>query len=191
MVILQLEVSLETVYHTIALCASAGVPVILNPRPADPALDVARIRDRLDLRSERDRAADAHLHADGNAGRGEGGRASLLAKGLQKIIVTLGEKGSLLLTKDEETLVPPFRVQSTDTTGAGDAFIGCFAAYFVETGDIRKAMETANRYAALSTTKPGHAEVLHGPCELREVALRDGVNASGPRGPQRRGPTAA
>jgi ribokinase len=67
----------------------------------------------------------------------------------------LGEKGSLLLTKNEETLMPPCRVEARDTTGIGDAFIGSFAAYFVETGDIRKAMEIANRYAALSTTKPG------------------------------------
>jgi ribokinase len=42
-----------------------------------------------------------------------------------------------------------------DSTGAGDAFVGCLATSYVETGDIRAAIEIANRYAALSTTKPG------------------------------------
>jgi sugar/nucleoside kinase (ribokinase family) len=66
----------------------------------------------------------------------------------------LGEKGSLLLTKNEETLMPPCRVEARDTTGIGDAFIGCFAAHFVETGDIRKAMETANRCVRAGEVRP-------------------------------------
>jgi len=80
---------------------------------------------------------------------------SLLKKGIARVIVTLGEKGCLLLTADTERLVPAHRVKSVDTTGAGDAFIGCFATYYGETGDVGRALETANRYAALSTMKPG------------------------------------
>jgi ribokinase len=155
MVILQLEVSLQTVYHTIAMCASAGVPVILNPAPADPALDVLQIRNVSIFAPNETELQTLTSMPTGTVDDVKAAARSLLGKGLQTIIVTLGEKGSLLLTRDQETLVPPFRVSSTDTTGAGDAFIGCFAAYFVETGDIRKAMEIANRYAALSTTKPG------------------------------------
>ena len=155
MVILQLEVSLETVYHTIALCASAGVPVILNPAPADPALDAGRIRNVSIFAPNETELQTLTSMPTGTLDEVKAAARSLLSKGLQTIIVTLGEKGSLLLTKEEETLVPPFRVRSTDSTGAGDAFIGCFAVYVVETGDIRQAMETANRYAALSTTKPG------------------------------------
>jgi ribokinase len=143
------------VYHTISLCASAGVPVVLNPAPADPALDVTQIRNVSIFAPNETELQTLTSMPTGTLEEVKAAAKTLLEKGLQKIIVTLGEKGSLLLTKGEETLVPPFRVQAKDTTGAGDAFIGCFAAYFVETGDIRKAMETANRYAALSTTKPG------------------------------------
>ncbi len=155
MVILQLEVSLQTVYHTIALCASAGVPVILNPAPADPALDAARIKGVSIFAPNETELQTLTGMPTGTVDSVKAAARTLLARGLPKVIVTLGEKGSLLLTRDEETLVEPFRVESKDTTGAGDAFIGCFAAYLVETGDIRKAMETANRYAALSTTRPG------------------------------------
>ncbi len=155
MVIMQLEVALETVYHTIELCGTKGVPVILNPAPADPALAVEKIRgvslfapNETELQTLTGMPT-ATLDDVKAAGR------SLLKKGLSRIIVTLGDKGSLLLASDAEKLVPPMRVKSVDTTGAGDAFIGCFAAYYGETGDIARAMEMANKYAALSTTKPG------------------------------------
>ena len=155
MVIMQLEVPLETVYHTIALCRAKNVPIILNPAPADPALDARKIRNvSLFAPNETElqtltAMSTATLDDVKAAGR------SLLKKGVTKIIVTLGDKGCLLLSADEEKLVPAYRVESVDTTGAGDAFIGCFATYYGENGDIGHAMEMANRYAALSTMKPG------------------------------------
>jgi ribokinase len=79
----------------------------------------------------------------------------LVEKGLRQVIVTLGERGALFLTEDREFLCPATRVDSRDSTGAGDAFIGCFAAYYVETGEITKAIEYAGKYAALSTMRPG------------------------------------
>ncbi len=155
MVIMQLEIALETVYHTIAMCEANGVPVVLNPAPADPALDVARIRgvtffapnetELQTLTGMQTRTLDDVKTA----------ARTLLKKGLLKILVTLGDKGCLLLTPDTEKLVPALRVKSVDTTGAGDAFIGCFAAYYGENGDVAHAMEMANKYAALSTTRPG------------------------------------
>ena len=155
MVILQLEVPLETVYHTIDMCGENGVRVMLNPAPANPTLDIERIRGVfLFVPNETELQTLAGMptgtmHEVMAAGR------SLLSKGIPKIIVTLGDKGCLLLSAEAEKLVPVFRVRSVDTTGAGDAFIGCFATFFVETGDLIAAMEMANKYAALSTTRPG------------------------------------
>ncbi|HVO39036.1 MAG TPA: ribokinase [Spirochaetia bacterium] len=155
LVIMQLEVRLETVYHTIELCAAHKVPVILNPAPADPTLDAGRIRgvaffapNETELQTLTGMPT-ASLEEVKTAAR------TLLKKGIERIIVTLGEKGCLLLTGQEEKLVPGVRVASVDTTGAGDAFIGCFAVSYVETRDVARALERANRYAALSTTKPG------------------------------------
>jgi ribokinase len=51
--------------------------------------------------------------------------------------------------------VPSIRVQPRDTTGAGDAFIGAFAAHYAENRDVEAAIATAVRYAALSITKTG------------------------------------
>lgn len=155
MVIMQLEIPLETVYYTIAMCESRDIPVILNPAPADPALEADKIRgvsffapnetELQTLTGMSTRSLDDVKQA----------ARTLLKKGIAKIIVTLGDKGSLLLAADAERLVPAVRVNSVDTTGAGDAFIGCFAVYYGESGDIERSMEMANRYAALSTTRPG------------------------------------
>ena len=155
LVIMQLEIRLETVYHTIEMCSAGGVPVILNPAPADPALDVDKIKGiRFFAPNETELQLLTRMPT-GNLDEVKAAARTLLRKGLSNVIVTLGEKGSLLLTDNAEELVPAFEVDSRDTTGAGDAFIGCFATYFIETGDLMKAMEIANRYAALSTTKPG------------------------------------
>lgn len=154
-VIMQLEIPLETVYYTVELCASRGVPVILNPAPADPDLDLNRVRDVAVFAPN-----ETELHTltgmpVGSLDEVKAAGRGLLERGLQKVIVTVGERGSLLLAADSEVLCAAHRVESVDTTGAGDAFVGCFATYYVETGNLAKAMEYANRYAALSTMKPG------------------------------------
>ena len=81
--------------------------------------------------------------------------AKLLDHGLKNIIVTMGDKGSLWLSQDTEKLVPTLKVKAVDTTGAGDAFIGCFVEHYARTGDVAAAMERASKYAALSVTKKG------------------------------------
>jgi len=155
LVIMQLEVRLETVYRTIELCAAHKVPVILNPAPADPTLDAERIRGVAFFAPNETELQTLTGMPTTSLEEVKAAARTLVKKGIERIIVTLGEKGCLLLTGQEEKLVPGVRVASVDTTGAGDAFIGCFAVSYVETHDVARALERANRYAALSTTKPG------------------------------------
>jgi len=67
----------------------------------------------------------------------------------------LGANGSLLATREEAVHIPPFSVQSIDSTGAGDAFIGSFAVFLGEGVPEKEALRRANLYAALSTTGVG------------------------------------
>ena len=71
------------------------------------------------------------------------------------MILTLGDAARSSRPKTGAELVPAFEVETTDTTGAGDAFIGSFAMFLVEGVDEREAIERANLYAALSTTAVG------------------------------------
>jgi ribokinase len=155
MVILQLEISLPTVYHTIALCAKHEVPVLLNPAPADPSLDLARVSTVTFFAPNETELQALTGMPTATLANVKAAARTLIDRGMATVIVTLGEKGSLLITRDADELVPAHRVESRDTTGAGDAFIGCFATSYIESHDIGKAMQRANRYAALSTMKPG------------------------------------
>ena len=81
--------------------------------------------------------------------------STLLEAGMSNIIVTLGARGVLWMTKEREVLLPATEVTPKDTTGAGDAFIGCFSHYLVEAGDVEAALAMANMYTARSVTKLG------------------------------------
>ena len=79
----------------------------------------------------------------------------LLGYGVRRIIITLGSNGSLLASKDGMEHLPAYPVKSVDSTGAGDAFIGSFAA-FLSAGHLEEdAIARANLYAALSTLGVG------------------------------------
>jgi len=154
-VVMQLEIRLETVYHTMDLCHQLSIPVLLNPAPADPTLDIEKIRtasffvpNETELGTITGMPVQTIAEIDSAA-------QALRNRGVGTIIVTLGERGALLVDANGTSLVPPHNVTSVDSTGAGDAFVGCFATILVETRDLETAMTAANRYAALSTTRPG------------------------------------
>ena len=80
---------------------------------------------------------------------------SLIDKGIRTVIVTLGSRGARLITADTSTLIEPFKVKPKDTTGAGDAFIGSFARYYVEGRELEASLRKAALYAADSITREG------------------------------------
>ncbi|USR79326.1 PfkB family carbohydrate kinase [Arcanobacterium pinnipediorum] len=81
--------------------------------------------------------------------------SALLEAGVKNVIVTLGSRGVLWMAEGIDELVSAHTVQARDTTGAGDAFIGCFSHYLVKTGNVLESLRKANRYAADSVTKLG------------------------------------
>ena len=80
---------------------------------------------------------------------------SLIAHGIRTVIVTLGGRGARMITATEIVNIPPVKVTPKDTTGAGDAFIGSFAHFYAERGDVEAALRKASLYAAHSITRPG------------------------------------
>ena len=155
LILTQLEVPLETVYATLAFGKRHGVKTALNPAPAIRDLDMMRAREAsflmpnetelailtgLPVESEAEVAAAAH---------------SLVAQGVEAIIVTLGARGSLLATAKGARRIAPVKVEAIDTTGAGDAFIGSFARYLAAGLPLDAALAEATRYAANSVTRRG------------------------------------
>ncbi len=155
LIVLQLEIPLETVYAAIDFGNEQGIPVLLNPAPAHPDLDIERVKNATYfMPNETELALLTGLPVE-SLDEVKAAAQVLLDKGVQDVVVTLGSRGALWVNGERETLVPSVEVKARDTTGAGDAFIGCFSHYLVATGNVEKSLNIAARYAADSVTKLG------------------------------------
>ena len=79
----------------------------------------------------------------------------LLSRGAKNVIVTLGEKGSVLINKDEYIKVEPHKVDAVDTTAAGDSYLGALVSKLSEGKSIKEAMEFASLCSSKTVTKKG------------------------------------
>ncbi len=155
LIVMQLEIPLETIYHTIAFANEAGIPVVLNTAPATPELDLAwACRCDFLVPNETELEILTGMPVE-DLPQIEAAAASLFQRGLKHLIVTLGEKGALHMHGKEQQHYPAPTVDAVDTTGAGDAFVGCFAQTLVASDDIGAAIERAIRYASHSVTGRG------------------------------------
>ena len=143
--LMQLEVPMPTVVAAAALAKAAGVTAFLNPSPVQPLPDELLEGLAYLVVNETELAVLTG---------GSGDPSQLFAKGVQRIVLTLGERGARLIAPDASSEVAPFRVPSIDSTAAGDAFLGALAATLSERG-IEAALQTASAAGALATTKMG------------------------------------
>lgn len=155
LIVLQLEINLDSVYHAIEFGRRHGIAVLLNPAPAVPGLSAEHLA-QLDflIPNESELALISGQPVDSPESALLAAR-SLVARGLRHVVVTLGEHGALYVGEEGEWRVPGHRVNARDTTGAGDAFIGCFIRHWSEDRDIRAAMTQAVAYSACSVTGLG------------------------------------
>jgi ribokinase len=175
LILLQLEVPVETVYAAIAFGKLHGVKTLLNPAPAVPDLDPERIRDATFLVPNETELAILSGLPVGSQGEIEVAARSLMAKGIETIIVTMGSRGALLMTADAVKHIAPVRVTPVDTTGAGDAFVGSFARYYVAGVELGAALDKAVRYAADSITRRGTQKAYATEVEFEAFCKTNGV----------------
>lgn len=153
-IVLQFEIPIETVYYTVAFARKHRIRCIVNPAPAQP-VDMVALKD-LDYfvpnESEAETITGQPVKTVDDARKCA---ERLVAGGIKRVIITLGANGSLIASSDGFEHVAPFAVQSIDSTGAGDAFIGSFAVFLGEGLPEKEALRRANLYAGLSTTGIG------------------------------------
>ena len=153
-IILQFEIPLDTVYYTVQFARKHKIRCIVNPAPALPA----RISELIEAdyfvpnETEAEVITALPVHTLEEA---KTCGVSLLQKGFRKVILTLGARGSLIMSEGMAELIPPFTVTPKDTTGAGDAFIGSFSVFLAEGLPEKDALLRANLFAGLSTQRVG------------------------------------
>ena len=159
LLLLQHEIPPEAVAHAIGAGADRGWFVLLNPAPARavPAALLARI----DLIAPNETEAAALTGQPVRDRReAEAAARALLAGGARAALITLGAAGALYMDGTTARFVDPVPVRAIDTTGAGDSFLGGYAAVRAAGGSLAESLGFAAAAAALSATRPGAREAL-------------------------------
>jgi ribokinase len=151
----QLEIPLEITLAALRVARQEGVTAIFNPAPARPDLpeELYQLSDIFcPNESETELLTGLPVNSLEEA---EAAARVLLERGAGTVILTLGERGSLLVTADDSTQVPATPVKALDTTGAGDAFVGSLAYFLAAGKPLTEAMRRANHIAAISVQSSG------------------------------------
>ena len=154
----QLELPLDTVECGLRIAREAGVRTILNPAPAQSLSDdVLGLADFL-IPNESEAALLIGLPVETKAQAAAAAKV-LMGRGAKCVIVTLGAQGALVCTQDGEAqLVGAFQTGAVlETTGAGDAFCGGFAAALSEGRSVLEAARFGCATAGISVTRAGTA----------------------------------
>ena len=153
-VVVSLEVPLDTARRALEHARRHGGVTILNPAPLpDRGVDFLALADYV-TPNETEAARLSGLPVQDLAGASEAA-AAIRALGAARVIVTLGAAGALAAGPDGRTHAPAPRVTAVDTTGAGDAFNGALAVALAEQRPLTGALAFANTAAALACTRRG------------------------------------
>jgi len=156
----QLELPLDTVHRGLTMARAAGVPTILNPAPAPatplPA-DLIALADYF-IPNETEAALLTGLPVD-TVEQATAAAEAVRTAGARNVILTLGARGALVLTRDAApVLIPAFNAGPVlETTGAGDAFCGAFATALAEGQPLLDCVRFGCATAGISVTRPGTA----------------------------------
>ena len=154
MIVMQYEIPEETIKYVIDLANSKGIPVLWNCAPAR-AFDFSYIpKINILVLNEVEAGFLAEMPVE-NESDAEKAAEKLVAKGVEKVIITLGSQGAFVVTKNEKVSVPSYKVEAVDTTAAGDTFCGAFAVALVEGKSLKEALQFASAAAAISVTRMG------------------------------------
>lgn len=153
--LLQTEVSLEAISQAASIAKGHGAITILKPSdckalPADLLSNIDILAPNLD---------ELNAICPGEEPM-ERKVAALQNRGAGTVIVTMGAEGCCVFERDRQTRIASHKVDSIDTTGAGDAFISALAAYLLYGRDVVSASRIATYAAALSTLRQGVPQAL-------------------------------
>lgn len=153
-VLLQLEVNQDANEKVAKLAKENGVRVILNTAPYQPVSDEFLkgcwlVTPNEVEAEEMTGIAVSDLESANRAAQ------VFFKKGVENVLITLGGRGVYVSSKERAEIIPAFRVDAVDTTGAGDAFNGGLLAALAEGKDLWEAARFANGLAALSVQRIG------------------------------------
>jgi len=179
-VLLQLEIPIETVTHAIALCRRAGVKVLLDPAPV-PEKGLPKSLYQVDVLTPNQTEAESLLAKKANLGRSKRAKREdarqlgeeLLERGPQIVLLKLGAKGAMIVDNEIEH-VKGFKIKVVDSTAAGDAFNGALGVALAEGMELSRAVRFANAAGARACEKFGAQPAM--PTRMEVESLMEGMH---------------
>jgi ribokinase len=167
--LLQLEIPIDTVLHAARVAREAGVTVVLNPAPArDVNLEVLHLVDILVPNQDE----VGRLSGMGPPVDPASAARMLVDAGAPAVVVTLGDRGAVLVDRQGERVIPAFPAHAVDSTGAGDAFVGNLAHSLAGGATLDEAAHFASAAAALSVEREGAQASMPTGDETRALLAR-------------------
>ena len=150
--LMQLEVPMAVVEYAADIAHAAGVKVVLNPAPAAPLKDSLLSK----LYALTPNETECRILCGTEASDDDEANAAVLYnKGVKNVIVTLGDKGSMLYNAEGVVTVPAQKVTAVDTVAAGDTYNGALCVALSKGKSFVEAMEFATAASAIAVTRVG------------------------------------
>ncbi|WP_027626790.1 ribokinase [Clostridium lundense] len=158
-IIAQFETPVETTIEAFKIAKNYGVTTILNPAPAKEIEDELLKYTDIIIPNETEAYELTKIKIEDEESIKKAAKV-FAEKGVKFVIITLGEKGAALISKDDFCIVPAYKVQAIDTTAAGDSFIGAVANKLnvsnkVDFESIKKAIEFGNKVSSITVQRQG------------------------------------
>ncbi len=153
-ILLQMEIPFETTSYIFDLSGKHKKKIIFNLAPARPFDLSVLSKVYIFIVNEVEAAMVTGLKADTDEEIIFAAK-DLLSRGPEIVIITLGERGSYVVTSEMQQFVPAYKVDAVDTTGAGDIFCGTLAVALTEGKTIIDSVRFAGAASAISVTRLG------------------------------------
>ncbi|WP_152392035.1 ribokinase [Paenibacillus guangzhouensis] len=173
-IVAQFEVPMDVIEHAFAIAKAEGKVTVLNPAPAkEIPSSLLQVTDFL-IPNE----SEMHVITGCDTSRDDAmvqGAAALLKQGVGCVIVTLGERGSMICHPDGNQAIPAEKVQAIDTTAAGDSFIGSFCTKlegqdYKQLANVSEAVRFASRFSSIVVQRKGAFQSIPYMHELSEMS---------------------
>ena len=153
-VLLQLEIPMETVDACVAVAAAKGARVVLNPAPA--AVVSEHTLSKLYLITPNQTEVQTLTGVDvTDETTAQLAAQVLVSHGVERVVITMGSAGAYLYEGGKGVLIPACKVSAVDTTAAGDVYNGALCAALAEGQSLQDALKFATKASAISVTRVG------------------------------------
>lgn len=152
--LMQLEIPLQTVEYAARKAFGKGVKVVLNPAPAR-SLPKELFRHLYMVTPNRIEAEMLTGIKIANDADVEKVAEEICAMGVKNVIITLGSKGCLIREEGVSYRIDAFKVEPVDTTAAGDTFNGALCVGLSEGMDLKQAAVMASKASSIAVTRMG------------------------------------